>query len=56
MMSYYAERFDYRPDDFPVAHDAFERMVSLPLDPRLSDDDADDVIHAVLDIVETFRA
>lgn len=55
MMSYYAERFRHSPDDFPVAREAFERMVSLPLDPRLSDDDADDVIHAVLDIVETFR-
>ena len=55
MMSYYAERFRYSPDDFPVALGAFERMVSLPLDPRLSDADADDVIHAVLDIVEAFR-
>ncbi|MEJ2289171.1 MAG: DegT/DnrJ/EryC1/StrS aminotransferase family protein, partial [Deinococcales bacterium] len=46
MMSYYRDAFGYAPDAFPVARDAFERMVSLPLDPRLSDDDVDDVIAA----------
>jgi dTDP-4-amino-4,6-dideoxygalactose transaminase len=56
MMSYYAERFDFVPEDFPVACDAFERMVSIPLDPRLSDVDVEDVIHAVLDIVDSHAA
>jgi dTDP-4-amino-4,6-dideoxygalactose transaminase len=56
MMSYYAERFGYAPEAFPVARDAFERMVSLPLHPRLSDEDVDDVIHAVLDIVSDHPA
>ncbi len=56
MMSYYAERFGYRPEDLPVAQRAFEAMVSLPLDPRLSDDDVEDVIAAVLDIVEAHPA
>lgn len=56
MMSYYADRFSYRPEDFPVARDAFETMVSLPLNPTLSDGDADDVIAAVLDIVEAHQA
>jgi len=54
MMSYYARRYGYAPEAFPVAKDAFERMVSLPLDPRLSDDDLDDVIGAVLDVVASF--
>ncbi|MEJ2291381.1 MAG: DegT/DnrJ/EryC1/StrS aminotransferase family protein [Deinococcales bacterium] len=55
MMSYYRDAFGYAPDAFPVARDAFERMVSLPLDPRLSDDDVDDVIAAVEDIVTRYR-
>ena len=54
MMSYYARRYGYPPEAFPVAKDAFERMVSLPLDPRLSDDDVEDVIGAVLDVVASF--
>jgi dTDP-4-amino-4,6-dideoxygalactose transaminase len=38
-----------------VANAAFERMLSLPLHPCLSDCDVDDVIAAVLDVVRTFR-
>ena len=56
MMSYYAEKYGFEPASFPVARDAFERMVSLPLHPRLSDDDVDDVIDAVLDLVERHAA
>ena len=56
MMSYYAEKYGYEPEAFPVARDAFERMISLPLHPRLSDDDVDDVIDAVLDLVERHTA
>lgn len=52
MMSYYAEKYGYLPSDFPVSKDAFERMVSLPLHPRLTDADVDDVIGAVYDIAE----
>jgi dTDP-4-amino-4,6-dideoxygalactose transaminase len=33
----------------------FERMLSLPLHPRLTDDDVADVIQAVLDVVQSHR-
>lgn len=56
MMSFYAGKYGYRPEDFPVAKDAFERMMSLPLHPRLSDGDVRDVTEAVLEIVEAFRS
>ena len=56
MMSFYAEKYGYVPESYPVARDAFERMVSLPLHPRLSDDDVEDVIDAVLDLVERHAA
>src|SRR5690606_20392999 len=50
MMSFYANKYGYRPDDFPVALDAYQRMVSLPLHPRLSDRDVQDVIDAVHEV------
>lgn len=50
MMSYYAQTYDIRPDDFPTSLDAFERMLSIPLHPGLSDDDVADVIEAVATI------
>lgn len=51
MMSFYAQKYELRPDEHPVAREAFERIVSLPLHPGLTDDDVEDVIHAVLDVV-----
>jgi dTDP-4-amino-4,6-dideoxygalactose transaminase len=40
---------------FPVADDAYRRAVTLPLFPRMSDRDADDVIEAVTKIATHFR-
>jgi dTDP-4-amino-4,6-dideoxygalactose transaminase len=52
---YYRDRYGYRPADFPVAYDSFQRMTSLPLNPRLSDQDVADVIEAVLDVIRAYR-
>ena len=48
---YYRDKYQLLPDRFPVAVDNYSRMLSLPLNARMSDDDALDVIDAVLDIV-----
>jgi dTDP-4-amino-4,6-dideoxygalactose transaminase len=53
---YYREKYGYSAHDFPVAAAHYERLVSLPLHPRLSDEDVDDVIEAVRDVVESFRS
>jgi dTDP-4-amino-4,6-dideoxygalactose transaminase len=47
LQPYYQERFGYRPEDFPNATWVSERTVSIPLSPRLSDVDVEDVIEAV---------
>jgi dTDP-4-amino-4,6-dideoxygalactose transaminase len=44
---YYRDRFGYRPEDFPNATWISERTVSLPLSPKLTDEDVADVIDAV---------
>jgi dTDP-4-amino-4,6-dideoxygalactose transaminase len=54
MHSYYKNRYGYHPDDFPVAHHAYQNMMSLPLSPSMSDQDVADVIEAVLDIRSKF--
>jgi dTDP-4-amino-4,6-dideoxygalactose transaminase len=51
---YYRQKYDYRPEQFPIAHDNYQRMLSLPLHPLLSDEDVSDVITAVLDVVTRF--
>jgi dTDP-4-amino-4,6-dideoxygalactose transaminase len=52
---YYRDKYGYAPGDFPVSLGNFERMLSLPLHPRLTDDDVADVIQAVLDVVQSHR-
>jgi len=44
---YYRETYGLRPDHFPVATKISERTLSLPLSPRVSDRDQDDVAAAL---------
>ena len=53
---YYRDRYGFTPQSFPVAYGNYERMLSLPLMPRLTDRDVGDVIEAVQDIMRRFRA
>ena len=53
---YYRDKYGFAPDSFPVAYDNYRRMLSLPLNPGLSDRDVGDVIDAVLDVVRSYRA
>ncbi|HXJ47525.1 MAG TPA: DegT/DnrJ/EryC1/StrS aminotransferase family protein [Candidatus Acidoferrum sp.] len=54
--SFYRDRYGLRPEDFPIAHREFERMLSLPLSPAHTDQDVADVIEAVTDVVRQNRA
>jgi len=53
---YYREKYGYAAEDFPVAYREFQRLVSLPLSPRMTDGDVNAVIAAVSDIVHAHRA
>ena len=48
---YYRSTYGYKPGDFPVAYREFSREVSLPIYSKMSDDDVQRVIDAVLDVV-----
>jgi len=52
---YYRDKYAYLPAHFPVTLQNYERILSLPLNPRLSDADVADVIDAVCDVVRTHR-
>ncbi|MGE5093154.1 MAG: DegT/DnrJ/EryC1/StrS family aminotransferase [Bacillota bacterium] len=52
---YYRDTYGYAPDAYPVARSNYERMLSLPLHPGLSEADVEDVVGAVLDIAEEYR-
>lgn len=52
---YYRDKYGYMPEDFPVAYREYQRILSLPLYPRMTDDDMQDVIDAVRDVVAKFK-
>ena len=54
MHPYYRDKYGYVPESCPVAANAYERMLTLPLHPGLSDSDVEDVIEAVRDVVGRF--
>jgi perosamine synthetase len=49
---YYRETYGYKPEDFPVAYETYKRVVSLPLYPKMTDDDVERVITAVKDVID----
>lgn len=52
---YYRDKYGYKPDDFPVAYREYQRIISLPLYPKMTDQDVADVIEAVTEVVQRFR-
>ena len=49
---YYRERYALQPSDFPNAWAAYERIVSLPIYAKMTDDDVRHVIDAVREIAQ----
>ena len=53
--SYYQQTFGWRPDDYPEAMRIGRQTISLPLSPKLSDQDVADVIAAVKAVLATSK-
>jgi perosamine synthetase len=52
---YYRERFEYKGGEFPVAENAYARLISLPMFHAMNDRDTEDVIEAVTKVVTYFK-
>lgn len=52
---YYRETYGYQPEDFPVAYEQYQRVISLPIYSKMTDQDVHDVVDAVGEVVERFR-
>lgn len=53
--SYYRDTLGYRPDEFPHAASVSDRVISLPLYPRLEDADVDRVASVLGDVLRRNR-
>lgn len=50
--AYYREKYEFQPGDLPVATAAARRILTLPLYPKMTDDDVQDVIDAVRSVMK----
>lgn len=50
LQPYWRDRYNYNAEDYPVALDVFNRAVSLPIYPKMTDDDVQSVIDAVINV------
>jgi len=48
---FYRDRYGLRPSDFPVASSISERTLSLPLSPKVTEADQDDVVAALRELM-----
>jgi dTDP-4-amino-4,6-dideoxygalactose transaminase len=55
MHPYYRDKYGYQPQDFPVARRVGESVLSLPLVPQMTQQDAEDVVAALHKVVEAYR-
>ena len=51
---YYRDTYGYEAEDFPIAYGQYQRVVSLPIYSKMSDEDVHDVIDAVGEIVQQY--
>jgi perosamine synthetase len=51
---YYRDQFGYKGREYPVAEDAYERLISLPMFHGMSEQDVGDVIAAVRKVLAQF--
>ena len=52
---YYRDRFGYKGGEFPIAEDAYSRLISLPMFHGMTDQDVEDVIAAVRKVTGAYR-
>lgn len=52
---YYRDTFGHRSEDFPQASAVFDRIVSLPIYPKMAQEDVQAVIRAVRTVVAQYR-
>ena len=55
LQPYYQKRFGYRLGDFPNAENYYSRAITLPVFPKMSDKDIDDVIKAAKKVIDYYK-
>jgi len=55
LQPYYQKRFGYNLGDFPKAENYYSRAITLPVFPKMSNQDIDDVVRAVKKVINYYK-
>ena len=50
--SYYQEHFNFNPNDFPATEEVFSKIVTLPLFPKMTKNEVEEVIGRVNKVID----
>ena len=53
--SYYVDNYGFDADEFPVTEDVFKRIITLPLFPRMSEQQVEYVVTSISQAIEYFK-
>jgi len=54
LQPYYQEKFGYKKGDFPVAENFYNQALTLPVFPKMNNEDVNDVINAVKKVINYY--
>ena len=52
---YYSFNFGFKHGDFPVSEDYYQRALTLPIFPKMNDDDVGDVIVSIKNVINKYK-
>jgi len=55
LQPYYQKRFGYHKEDFPEAENYYSRVITLPIFPKMSNKDIDDVVMAAKKVIDYYK-
>ncbi|TFB09354.1 UDP-4-amino-4,6-dideoxy-N-acetyl-beta-L-altrosamine transaminase [Candidatus Atribacteria bacterium MT.SAG.1] len=55
LQPYYQKRFGYHPGDFPKAENYYSRAITLPIFPKMTEKDINDVVKAVKKVINYYK-
>ena len=55
MHSYYTKKYGFKQDDFPVAKELSERVITLPLYPNMTDNQTQYIIQIMNDLWNKYK-
>jgi dTDP-4-amino-4,6-dideoxygalactose transaminase len=53
LLSYYKDRYGYKRGDFPIAEKFYDRAITIPLYPSLSDNEVEKVVKDIISFVKS---